>query len=966
MSNVSNYVLAGASGQSAGGGAAGDDSRSLRFHSTDSASLTRSVTTKGNTKKFTFSCWVKRTKLGAFPHNLLSGSTGTDAGSYLCFPDNASNALGTADSLVYKSDNGAGGGSVGTYSVFRDTSAWYHIVLAVDTQANSNSDKVKIYVNGVEEELQSTASPGWPHYDSELSINDVGKAAIGAELNDPYGTRFHGDFLLAEVHFIDGQQLTPSSFGAFDATTGVWDPIEVTGLTYGTNGFYLDFKDNSSKDALGTDTSGEGNDFDVNNLVANSSGTVYSTLLTASGGSTTVSNPVNAFNGSTSNYAGVIGTNTTNTLTFTRTFSGVTSFRIYASSTDEYSVNGGAFATLGSGDGSAGWYDLTAAVTGGTLSSLAIRQFYGGTSYFPRLHAVEINGAILVDAAAAKDVDPLLDHPTNGDTANDTGLGGQVSGNYCIWNPVAAASQATLSQGNLNISAGAPGASSYSVYSTIGLSSGKWYWEATAVTAGTNSVLGISISDRTNIASGSGLGGYGWQAESATKIIEGNFTSGYGSAATTGSVVMFALDMENLKFYVGKDGTWLDSGDPETGTNPLATIRTGTYRATARPYHASGTCEWAFNWGQREFAHPAPDGFKSVCTANLPDPAVADGSKVMDAQRWDGNSTNGRVISQYNFKPELVWIKNRTNTGGYNWIAVNSVRGAGKYLTTSANNTESTFGYVSAFNSNGFTLSNHTEVNGGGNYYVGYCWDATGVSQSNYDPESTGAPVNYVGNTSAGFSIVECQSPNATQPRAHGCGGVPQFIMAKAYADSGEAWHIYHGALGKGYYGVMGNSSIAQNPFNSSDQWGSSDPTNSLFYVKPVTGSGANDAAGMIYFIWSAVEGYSSFGKYTGNGSSDGPMLNVGFRPSVIIIKNAFVSNDWKLYDTGRSRYNTTGIQQPVLYPSLSNNEDLNYGGDFLSNGYKIRDTNQALNTSGDTYLYCAWAENPFKYSRAR
>ena len=280
---VFNNILAGAAGSA--GGADEEVRRSLRFDSAGSSSLYRQVTTKGDTKKFTWAGWVKRGRLNHGAQNIFSGSTGTDQGSYLCFPDNNSNALGSPDTICFKCDNGAGGGSVETQSVLRDPAAWYHVCLAVNTQAGSGSDRVRIFVNGVEQDLTGTASPHWPNYDSELSINDVGHAAIGAEANGSNSAfRFFGDFLLADVHFLDG--IAPgvstdtngsvtrqpgakylTDFVEWDTTTGILIPKKYSG-DYGTNGYHLMFGDDTSASTLGKDSSPKGNDFTANNLVA--------------------------------------------------------------------------------------------------------------------------------------------------------------------------------------------------------------------------------------------------------------------------------------------------------------------------------------------------------------------------------------------------------------------------------------------------------------------------------------------------------------------------------------------------------------------------------------------------------------------------------------------------------------------------------------------------------------------------
>jgi hypothetical protein len=144
-----------------------------------------------------------------------------------------------------------------TSQVFRDMSAWYHIVVAVDTTQATDTNRVKIYVNG--SQVTSFLSTLYPSQNTDTSVNQSGAPCrVGA------GTSLYFNGYMSDVYLIDGQQLAPSDFGEFDEDSGIWKPIAYEG-TYGTNGFYLEFKDSS---ALGDDTSGNGNDFTVNNLTS--------------------------------------------------------------------------------------------------------------------------------------------------------------------------------------------------------------------------------------------------------------------------------------------------------------------------------------------------------------------------------------------------------------------------------------------------------------------------------------------------------------------------------------------------------------------------------------------------------------------------------------------------------------------------------------------------------------------------
>ena len=218
-------------------------------------------------------------------------------------------------------------------------------------------------------------------------------------------------------------------------------------------------------------------------------------------------------------------------------------------------------------------------------------------------------------------------------------------------------------------------------------------------------------------------------------------------------------------------------------------------------------------------------------------------------------------------------------------------------------------------------------------------------------------------NQNAGFSVVKVDNPTATESRAHGLTQAPELILAKSTANAAENWHIFHSYYGRARYGIFGT-----NGFNTSDQWGSSEPDANQFFVKPATGSGANYAGGMIYYIWHSVPGYSSIGAFTGNGNADGPFVYTNHRPQWLLLKLGSANgHNWVIYDSERNPYNVAGKQ---LYPNLSSAEadasaNTHARVDFLSNGFKIRGSHTSTNTSGAVILYASFASHPFKLSNA-
>jgi hypothetical protein len=668
---VGNSFFLGA-GASAGGY---EISRSLRFDQASSSYLSRTPASAGNRKTWTLSFWVKR-----------GASTGSDIGLFSTY--SGSNPATTAyfnssDGITFYNYSGSYQFQLITTQVFRDYSAWYHLVFVVDTTQATASDRVKLYVNGVQVTTFSTET--YPSQNVDTDWNSTTEHQIGN-----HATYFSG--YLADIYFVDGLALSPSIFGEFDATTGVWNPIAPTEITaYGTNGFHLELADNSAATAttLGKDSSGNGNNWTPYNFTVaapaysaptNNNTPVYEITI----GPT---NPLsgtyiwsNAFDGTTST-TGLIGP-----ITFTGTkptWSTSTGVELMADGNGiTASVNGGSYVSLTNNA-----YVTISSGSSGTLSTIYIDS-PTSASYIKsvRVDGVDISVKALV--GFARDIDSLVDVPINGSEV-DTGLGNEVRGNYCTWNPLEKGANATLANGNLDASFSAASLTS----STIGLSSGKWYWEVT-VTA-TNPMIGI-IKQGANLASypGSDSSGWGYSTADGYKYNAGS-GSAYGATATTNDVIGVAFDADNGTLTYYKNNT--SQGTAFTG------LTSGPYfPAVGR---ANGTPSVAVNFGQRSWAYQAPSGFKALNTASLPAPLVTKPSTVMDVALYTGTGSS-LTVSSLGFSPDLVWLKSRG--AARNHRLTDTVRGATIALQsdlTSAEVTEANG--LTAFNSNGFTVGSH-------------------------------------------------------------------------------------------------------------------------------------------------------------------------------------------------------------------------------------------------------------------
>jgi len=560
---------------------------------------------------------------------------------------------------------------------------------------------------------------------------------------------------------------------------------------------------------------------------------------------------------------------------------------------------------------------------------------------------------------AGADNDSLVDVPTNGSEV-DTGLGGQVRGNYCTWNPLVGINR-SLANGNFDSSITSSAADG-AAYANFGLSSGKWYYE-NSVTSITANGGGISIYSQSAVGSINGTQSRGYFSN-GQKYSNGSLAS-YGNSFGGADVIGVAVDVDAGKVWFSKNGTWQASGDPAAGTNAAYTdIAANTWFPVMQ---AAFPFTVALNAGQRPFAYTAPSGFKALCTANLPTPTIVKPSTVMDVALYTGNGST-QTISGLGFSPDLVWIKCRS-TGSLSNILQDTVRGVNKTLFSDLTDGESTANYLTSFNSDGFGVDGTTfnPTNQNGQTYVGWTWDA-GSSTVTNTQGSISSQVR--ANASAGFSIVTYTGNGGASTIGHGLGVAPSLIIIKSRSST-DGWPVYHASVGNTAFLYLNQTSAS---VTNSAAWNNTSPTSSVFTVGFGTLMNTNGNNHVAY-CFAPVAGYSAFGSYTGNGSADGPFVYTGFRPRYIMVKSSSIGGssgyDWIIHDTARSAYNLSDTQL-IANSSVVENQDsggastAGFGWDILSNGFKIRTSTGGRNQSGQTYIYAAFAESPFQYARAR
>jgi hypothetical protein len=796
--------------------------KSLRFRNSASAYLNRTPASTTNQTTWTVSFWTKLAVQNT-SRNCAFGAGQTDVNirAFGFYPNWQGYSLD--NTMVF------GGGlgtncSLATTARFRDPSAWYHIVVAVDTTQATNTNRIKLYVNGVQYFWGSNASGGsaiYPAQNDQFYWNTTSQANYIGTMWDGGTTSFFNGYI-TEFNSIDGQQLTPSSFGSTNSKTGVWQPAKYTG-TYGTNGFYLPFTNTTSTTTLGYDFSGNSNNWTTNNL------------------------------------------------------------------------------------------SLTA-----------------GTTY-----------------------DSMNDVPT---------LTSATTANYAVMNPLSQSSYITLSGGNLN-TAGNTTSDTGVAGSTFGLVTGKWYAEYTVNSTNSNRPgIGIIANPTGNFRNGdldfSNAGSFEYYPNGALDVAGSRL--GTFSTFTTGDIIGIAIDCDNGAAYVSKNNTWQNSGVPTSGASKTGAVVTWTPTSTYTQYVAVAqynTSSASTNFGQRAFSYTPPTNFNSVNTYNLPTSTIVKGNTVMDAQLYTGNGSSQTLTTTSGFKPDLVWIKQRSAATGND--LTDTVRGA--TITLQSQDTagdETRVNDLTAFTSTGFSVGSGGNVNTNAGTYVAWEWQAGQGSTSSNTSGSITSTTSV--NATAGFSIVTYTGTGSNATVGHGLGVAPQMIIVKERSTNRD-WPVWQSSL-TGGQALFLNSTIATQ--SDTTIWNNTLPTSSVFSV--ATSTYTNQSTGTyVAYCWSQIAGFSKFGSYTGNGSTDGPFVYLGFRPKFILIKNSNSSvQGWTIQDTSRSTYNV--VDNYLLAQASSAEQSIYAQMDYLSNGFKLKTNDALVNGSGNTMIYMAFAENPFKNALAR
>ncbi len=794
-----------------------------------------------SSQKFTMSYWIKRTLIAAgsntrtyFLYAPRNGGDGSNEAH--CSIDDQGGNRGNV--RIY--DSGGNRGNLVSVANLRDNSSWINIVFAVDLTQATDTNRVKLYFNGV----QSSWTGTYPAQNTSWGWNNTSQHTFGAYRN---GDGSFGDYYVADFNMIDGQQLAPSSFGEFK--NDIWVPKDTAGLTFGTNGVRLEFKQSgtsANSSGIGADTSGNGHHFAVTALDANDC--------------------------------------------------------------------------------------------------------------------------------------PMRDTPTSNLMTLDSlysNAGGPV-----------------LSQGNLKY---ACSTNNRGIISNREIpNNGKWYYEYRTINENDQHVIGLNVPDFDNDASRGGAAtAIGISSHNGNSYNGSNYGSGgasYASAwASGGDVVGVAIDRVNntIKFRI-------DNQNSNAFYGTLAINANARYYAFLGTGGSSSDNSGVFNFGQNsnflgqetrannsdanghgDFLFAVPSGYLALASQNLSVNEKVDpneGASPQDyfqTKLYTGNGQSSLDID-LDFTPDWVWIKRRAATQSY--VVANKLSGDDKNFSSNGASAEETDNTkFRNFLTNSFRVGSHNGVNNNGSTYVSWNWRLNGSGGSN-----TNGTINTTATTVAAHNGLSLSTftgngeDNATI--GHGLGQKPEIVLIKPRSIN-DNWVVSWGTIqgdqsasegnkfnsftDKAYF-YLNSNNAADGASNNRFLQNDSDTVNLGTNWSNVNQNNAT------YLMWAMVStpGFSDFGSYKGNGSSDGTHVYVGFRPAWILIRK-LSGADTLLWDTKR---NTQNVSQTVLYPAedIAEGTESSRAIDILSNGFKIRTDNANSNTSGTLYFYMAFAEQPGTFSNAR
>lgn len=807
--------------------------------------LSKTFSTAGDRRKFTWSAWIKKAKSDATRQTFIRCNQNNE--NHISI---AESAQGNAEGIIIYGANS--GPYSTTLTKLRDSSGWMHLCVSVDTNDGTAGNRYKIYLNSELVSFYNSQSNPNRYYVGGL--NSAGTHSIGA--NPSGGEPFNGG--MSQVYFIDGQALGPEYFGFTDPLTGIWKPKkyentiaspgDASGVVgFGTNGFYLPL-DNG--DDFEKDKSGMGNHWTRNSL----------------------------------SEASII----------------------------KDSPNGAAF---------------------------------GGP-------------------------------PTSGVTTTSA-----PPSNYAIFNPLDNHGN-TLSAANFRATR-SDNTNWHATFGSIPSSDGKHYFEVIPTTITTTCAIGVYVGTNRSGFNGS----YPYDANTYMihqngSIYHNSSTYSYQTTYSVNDTVGVAIDSVNKKVWISVNGAYPVGDNPSTGAGGLQAVSgVGAIPdGDIYPVVSLRSAVANINFGQKPFEHDPPDGFKTLSSVGTqPSTVVPDPSQYVGVRIYDGNG--GTQSFDLGMSPDFAWIKRRDAT--FDNMNFDTVRGDGKELYSDRNYSQGSPATSKLdFIRNGFNLPS-TGVNVNTANYVAWFWKAGGkkntfnVDDIGYSSASDAGltagnitPSAASVGTKQGFSIITYTGDGATDGEVpHGLNETPSFVIVKSINQTKD-WKVHTPGLTSQYL-----LTLNENYAEGHSSWDG--VTDTVFKPARVGDTYLNtNTHTYISYCWHDVPGLQKFGVYTcngdgsGGGDEDGPFVELGFRPAMILFKGTNYVSDWTWIDEARCKlnYNDVALRANYQYSEIGNarggegstSQPENYAVDFLSNGFKIRASGGSLNSGTNTVTYAAWAKSPY------